>query len=269
MTTEAQTQPDFWSRVGRGVGRFFGLLLRLLFVVLLAIAIGAGVYFGLPALYRSLVQPVQTHSTQIQLLNNRVDNLAASVDNSQAVQDQRLTTLETAGDEERQRLGAAETGLGEAKSALTDETASRTALEKQVTALQSQLDAETATAQQLQAGLAELKPELAAATAGMAALQQQMTLLHLQNGLLQARLQVVYENLGDARQLLAASASELRAFIEAPKFLPAETQAALVLRVTTAEALIQQQPTNALTELESVWSELDRQVNGTATTGSH
>jgi chromosome segregation ATPase len=261
MATEAQTQPDFWSRLGRGAGRFFGLLLRLLFVVLLAVAIGAGVYFGLPALYRSLVQPVQNHTTQIQLLNNRMDNLATSFDGAQSVQDQRLTTLETSGDDQRQRLGAAETGLGDVKTALADETASRAELVKQVAELQAQLEAQAETAKALRSDLDELKPQVSASTASLAALQQQMGLLHLQNGLLQARLQVVYENLGDARQLLATSASELKAFIQEPKLLPADAQAALVLRVTTAEALIQQQPASALTELESVWAELDRRLN--------
>ena len=101
-------QPDFWSRVGTAVGRFFGFLLRLVFILLLAIALGAGVYFGWPALYRALIQPVQTHTSQIQELFNRVEGVRAGAAEAQAAQNERLTSLETGSDAQRLRLDAAE-----------------------------------------------------------------------------------------------------------------------------------------------------------------
>jgi chromosome segregation ATPase len=264
MTSDAhpQPQPTLAGRTGAALGRLFGLVLRLLFVLVLAVALGAGLYFGVPALYRGWVQPVQDHSAQLAALNVRLDGLNSAIEQGRQAQDTRLTQLETAGDGQRQRLGAAESALADAQAALEAETAARQALADEAAALRAELEALGASADATADELARLEPQLAEQSAAAAALSQQLALLSLQNGLLQARLQVAAENLGEARLLLADSAAAVQAYIETAEGLPADQQTALAVRTATAEALIEASPAEALAELEAVWRQLDRAAAG-------
>ena len=66
-------RPGFFSR-------FLGFLGRLILAILLGAMLGAAFFYGVPALYREFIQPVQEHSQQIQDLQarlNTADNLAA------------------------------------------------------------------------------------------------------------------------------------------------------------------------------------------------
>jgi len=261
MTTETQSRPDFWTRLGRTIGRLLGFLLRLIFVILLAIALGVGVYYGAPWVYSSLIQPVQTHTNQISLLTNRLDSLRASVDQAQTVQDDRLTALETHGDEQRERLAAAETAVADLKNALAEEASAREELASQLAALQTEMDTQSVEAAALRDTLADLQPAARAAAANVASLQRQMALSRTQNLLLKARVQFVAENVGEARLLLTQSAGDLQTLVETLDLLPADTQAALAVRLIAARALIETQPADALVELESIWAQLDRTVS--------
>ena len=75
MTTESQSQPDNWTRLSRTIGSLLGFILRLIFILLLAIGVGAGVYFGIPLLYSTIIEPVQNTAIQVEIVENRVDNL--------------------------------------------------------------------------------------------------------------------------------------------------------------------------------------------------
>ncbi len=261
MSTETQTRPDFWSRLGHTLGRLFGFLLRMLFVILLAMGVGAGVYFGVPYAYATLVQPVQTNAYQITLLSSRVDNLKSSVDASQFTQDNRLTALETKSDSQRQRLDAVESDLASANANQTSEQSARTDLAGQVKDLKNQSSAQASDSAQLRADLEALKPSTTAATTQVARLQQQVTLLRLQNGLLTAHIQVVAQNLGDARNILTTTVTGMQAFITAPGVFSADDQASLTVRLVTASALIGPDPITALSDLESIWAQMDRTLN--------
>jgi chromosome segregation ATPase len=272
-------RPDFWSRLGGALGRFFGFLLRLIFILLLAVALGAGVYFGLPWLYRALVQPVQTHTSQIQELYNRVEGVRAGVEAGQATQNDRLTALETANDAQRLQLDSTVTQGADhqatldaqgqqlettaalavdLQAALDAETAAREALAAQLAEVQSQLADQASANAAMQTAVAELQPATDANTAQAAALQQQLTLVTLENALLRARLQVVAENFGEARATLTTTVSAMQAFVETPAVFSSDAQASLTVRLRAAASLIEAEPAAALTDLDSIWAEMDR-----------
>ncbi|MCC6190952.1 MAG: hypothetical protein IT318_18175 [Anaerolineales bacterium] len=258
MSSAAPAQPDFWARLSRALGRFFGFLLRLVFVLLLAVTLGAGVYFGVPWAYRALIQPVETHTAQIQELFNRVEGLRSSTEESQNAQNERLTALETGYDAERLRLDAAESEITALSGALAEESAARAALAEQVAALQTQLDEQAAAAGEVSAAVAGLEPAAADTAEQVAALQRQLTLVRLQSDLLRARVQVVAENFGEARAVLTVTVSAMQRFLEAPGVFPASAQSALAVRLVSAAALIEAEPAAALPDLESIWAEMDR-----------
>jgi hypothetical protein len=265
-------RPDFWSRLGGFIGRLLGFLLRLVFVLLLAVAIGAGVYYGLPWVYQALVQPVQTHSSQIQDLYNKVEGVRAADEASQAAQNDRLSALEAANDVQRQQVEAAETEAADLRAALEQAqadaqtaqdaaTADREALAAQVADLQSQLDTQAAANADVQDAVAELQPATSDNAARNTALQQQLTLLQLENALLHARLQVNAQNLGEARTILTGTVAAMQAFVETPGVFDSDDQETLTVRLRAAASLIEADPAAALTDFDSVWAEMDRIVN--------
>jgi hypothetical protein len=106
-----------------------------------------------------------------------------------------------------------------------------------------------------------LKPTTSAATAQVAKLQQQITLLRLQNALLTAHIQVVAQNLGDARTVLTTAVAAMQSFVNTPGVFSANDQASLTVRLVTADVLINVDPTTALADLESTWTQMDRALN--------
>jgi len=275
-------RPDFWSRLGGALGRFLGFLLRLLFVLLLAVALGAGVYFGLPWLYRALVQPVETHTTQIQELFNRVEGVRAGVETGQTAQNDRLTALETANDAQRlqldstvtqatdqqaalaaqgELLDATVTQTADLQAALAAETAARAELAGQVADLQGALADQAAAGAEVQTTVETLAPLAEANAAQTAALEQQVALLQLENALLRAHLQVAAENFGEARATLTSTVSAMQTFIETPATFTADDQATLTTRLRAAGGLIEAEPVAALTDLDSIWAEMKRLLN--------
>ncbi len=257
MTTEPVPQPKFSERVGSAARRLFAFLFRLVFVLLLAVGIGAGVYFGAPYLYRTLVEPVQANSTALSALSGRVDILRASFAESQAAQDGRITTLETGNDAGRERIAAAESQVADLKSAVDDEAAARELLATDVRALQSDAESQAAEIAALNAALTQM----ASLSGEVENLNRQIVLLRMRNDLLQARLQINAENLGQARLILQPVSADMIAFVNATDLLPADTRAALANRLLTAQQLTAAQPAAALDELDSVWAQLDRAVN--------
>jgi capsule polysaccharide export protein KpsE/RkpR len=260
MSAAAPARPDLWSRFSRFLGRLLGFLLRLLFVLLLAVGLGAGVYFGLPWVYRALVQPVQAHTSQIQDLYNRVEGVRAGTEQSQAAQNERLTTLETGSDAARLRLDAAESEVTKLQADLAAAAEAREALAAEVTVLQTALaELETSSAA-VRAAVNNLQPATDATASEVAGLRHELGLLRLENELLRARVQVVAENLGEARAILTGTVAAMTAFIETPGVFVPSVQATLRVRLVSAAALIEAEPAAALADLDSIWREMDRSL---------
>lgn len=269
MTTNPPPRPDLLARVGRFLGQLLKFLLRLTFIILLAIGIGWGVYFGAPWAYRTLIQPVQTHTTQIAALTQRLDNLSTGMTEAQAAQDARLTTLETGHDGVRERVAALENTAGQWQAPLEAETAARTALEEEVAALKTQvttLTAELTAARQAMADVTAATATLTQ-TVSQAQTRQDNEVMWLQGqmNLLQAQTQLSAENVGLARTLLTASHARLSQLVNQLAALPAENRAALVNQLAAAELLIATQPATAWAELMSVSGQVDALLHPSAT----
>jgi chromosome segregation ATPase len=258
MSTAAPAQPDFWTRLGSALGRFFGFLLRLVFILLLAVAVGAAVYYGWPWAYRQLIQPVQTHTSQIQELFNRLEGLRSSAADAQTAQSERLTAIETGTDDQRLRLAEAENEVAALQALLAEERGAREALAAQVAGLETGLTAQAAASGDVQSAVDALTPVTEANAAQAARLEGELALTRLENDLLRARLDLVAENFGDARAAMTATLPALMAFVETPGLFSADEQTTLIVRLRAAGSLIDAEPAAALTDLESVWREMER-----------
>ena len=269
MTTEPQSQPDNWTRLSRTIGRLLGFILRLIFILLLAIGVGAGVYFGIPWLYSTIIEPVQNTAIQMEIVENRVDNLGDVFNESQASQDERLTELETSGDALREQVAAAEMSATDLEGVQANNDEARAALAAEIEALQSgnaDLEEEN---EALQAEVADLQSAVKVANerlinlgAAVVSVQEQFeterALQRVRSNLLQARLELNTENNGNARQLMSASVNDLNALLKASSALEAEERTALTGRISGAEELLATDLEVSLSELESAWAQIDR-----------
>jgi DNA-binding Lrp family transcriptional regulator len=95
-------QPGFFSRLLR-------FLNRLLLAVLLGGLLGAALFYGVPALYRQFIQPVQDHTLQIQDLQARQDNIETQVGERIATLTARLETVELQSDANKAAISELET----------------------------------------------------------------------------------------------------------------------------------------------------------------
>ncbi len=125
---------------GSAIGRFFGILLRLLVVTLLGIVIAAVVYFGAPRAYRGLVEPAQINTSRIDVLE---DELGFARDDTSSLRDQtgeRLAELEAALAEQAESLATAETQLEQALLASIEQSDAVQSLRRQIRTLENGLD---------------------------------------------------------------------------------------------------------------------------------
>jgi chromosome segregation ATPase len=261
MSAAAPARPDVWSRLGRFLGRLLGFVLRLVFILLLAVGIGVGVYSGIPWVYRQLIQPVETHNSQIQDLYNRVEGVRAGTEQSQTTQNDRLTALETGNDDERLRLDAAEGALETLRAELAAAVTANETLAAEMATLRGDLTTLGDASAQVQASVDGLQPAADETAAQVESLNLELGLLRLENDLLRARVQVVAENFGEARTIMTDTVAAMTSFLATPGAFDANTQANLRVRLNAATALIEPDPAAALGDLDSIWRELERALN--------
>lgn len=132
MTAETKPKPSFPARFGR-------FLLRILFVLVLGIALGAGVYFGVQVVYRVYIQPAQGYAVRLdaletgqiqaeQLIIRRFDTLA-----------ERLDALEAQSDTTKESLAELKQRLFEVETAQQAQAAELTALSDDMAAVQAEV----------------------------------------------------------------------------------------------------------------------------------
>ncbi len=206
------------------VGRLLRYILRLFFVVIIGLALGAGLYFGGLALYRNFVQAVQANAEQISILEarqqqseqqsqQRLDDLAA-----------RLEALETQGDaqkaalaDQQSRLEAIETAQGTQAAAvealstlpanldtyrsdLDSFQTDLTTIQKTLDALQANVKAVAESTAGNDARLQSLEAGWAGVETPLAALQRDLQRVKVMELIMRSRFSLAQNNLGLARQ---------------------------------------------------------------------
>jgi len=249
---ETQNTPDVWSRLGQTISHLSGMLLRVLFVVVVATLLAAGVYFGAPWVYRQFIQPVQSSVAQLTLLQSQVDEAKTQWAKSFGEQQQRITALENQLAGQGERIANLEASLGR--------------MEETLTAQQATLDTLSATANRLPDEYASLEAieslqEKAILSDQIAvqvsALEYLAALMQTEQEVLKTHLYLAAGNVGSAATTLELATARLeRASALGPE-KDQETLAAIQTRLTRAASRLREQPILAAQDLESVWYELD------------
>jgi chromosome segregation ATPase len=254
MAMNAETQqPGCWSRLGRAIA----VLLRLTFVVVIAILIGVGIYYGVPWVYWRLVIPVQDSAARIEMLQRDLENTRADWNTELTEQGQRISFLESDLAVQRERITALEGDMGRMDELLT-------AQGETLSELQTALDGTEETTGQLGGDvgalygeLDTLRDEIADPNRVAAAFERRLILLQAWGEILKARQHLLEDNPGNARQALALARANLERVILLSPEPEAEALIAIRERLDAADTAIEERPFVAMNELEIIWRDLD------------
>ena len=153
---------------------FLRTLVRIIFVIMIGIGIGAGLFYGVSYLTDRYFQSVQTNADQIaaletrladssQLLSDRMDSIAA-----------RLDTLEVQSDTDKDNFSAIEGKIAALETSFADQQATLTALQSEQETLAATLDPLPDQLTDLGTTLEELETELSNTSEMAAALEAQL-----------------------------------------------------------------------------------------------
>lgn len=271
-----------------GLNRFFGVLLRLLLVVIIGVLIGGGIFYavvaGGPALYRAYIQPIESSIARVEgaqtgqseyneFLNDRVEGLQARVEAMEGQSDgykQTLSELQSQIDSINATLDASdgdeqadmenlrqdtETQVTELQTAIDEIVSKVDNLDKVVGDLSSSVD-------DTEQSLIEMADQMSDQDTPIEALRRELRLVQAMELLTRARMNIAENNIGRATEDITA-AQELLTNLESlvPEY-QTETVAAIGERVGSALEMIPDSPVLAADELEIAWELLRRGLPG-------
>jgi chromosome segregation ATPase len=230
------------------VRRVWNKFVRVMLVVILAIIVGVGLYFGVPALVEKVVNPMQENILTVDELQDQVDSLETSNDLSESQLRERLVTLESE--------------LADQAETIADLQADLNAAEDDVEALTIQMDALSEMAEEVE-GLTEA---LSAMTDEIDLLDQSVTSVALPASTLADRSQIVLsmilltrarlwmeeDNLGLAAEDISAARDTLEA-IDGQSEAMTETLQDVLDRLENALDDVRRYPNLAASELDTAW----------------
>ncbi len=266
----------------RALGGFLRFLVRLIFVLVIGMLIGLGLFYGIPWAYRRLVWPVQENSARIAILEEQVaKNSEGIFDNHRALQD-RIVDLEIEGAELQEEIAAQaqdQQALQEAEQRLTQHI---TGLEEDLVVLGEDVQAQQQKIDQVRSevtGTASALEEIAEVQEQLAEAQQELlgqvetfdetlddvqgqldaslarlSLLQTAQDLLKVRLLLVEDNPGAARDTLELAMAHLA---HASELVPSEGAVLddLRERLTAIDDLIAERSFRARPSLEALWAD--------------
>jgi predicted nuclease with TOPRIM domain len=281
MSDQAPTPapPSFGDRLALAFIKFVRALVRILLILLLAVLVGVGIYYGVPALYRRYVQPVETNLARLNDAQSRQEQANQQINRRLDELGQRLEDLELQSDTHKQVLDEVQAHLDEMESA------QQAGGGAQATAIAQQEDVE-ATLEALGANLEQLQAEIAAinqamgqtslqvqelvdsAEAGQSPLQElsnELQLVKAMELLTRSRVYLVEDNLGLAQQDVSAARLLLAKMGGDVPSYQVKPLAAIIARLDAALSNLPSRPILAAEDLEVAWQLLQDGLPGEAT----
>jgi chromosome segregation ATPase len=250
---------------------FLRALLSLLIIAVLAVVIGAGLYYGLPAIYERYVQPIQMDVSSLQVaqtdqeqailqLSGRVEDLSARINTLEVQADsdkQSIAELQTQLDNalsvQAENLNPIQTAQAAAASRLDELDRNLQSLDEQLSSLNTEVQNLGTTVAENQEQLAGLDGKLQIEGTPLENIRNELKMVKAMELLTRSRLLMVANNLGLAQQDLQ-SASELLNGLQAS--LPADQQgdlAEIIARLDKASSNLPVRPLLASDDLEIAW----------------
>ncbi len=223
---------SFGERMWIAMVAFLRALLRLLIIAVLAVIVGAGLYYGLPAIYERYVQPIQMDVSSLQISQSDQEQAMAQLSSRVGDLSARINTLEVQADSDKQSIAELETQLDDALSAQAEsfipiQTAQAAAtsrldvidqvlqsLDDQLSSMNTDVQSLSTLVSENQDVLAGLEEKLQIEGTPLETIRNELKIVKAMELLTRGRLLLVANNLGLAQQDLE-SAGELLAELQA------------------------------------------------------
>ncbi len=247
VSEEGQTSA--FSRVMR-------FILRIIFVVVFGIVLGAALYLGVPALYRSTIEPMRANTERIEELQG---TLAIGLSTSEKQVErlgERLVEVEDRLAEQGEATGALQAeldGFGETLDEQASTISRLRSMSAQLDTINDDLDETIDRVKQLEVALSEI--ELPADE-----FRRQVRMISAMTMITKARLWLIQDNLGQAAEEISA-ARELLASEVVDMDAEDEVLAQIIERLDLALADVRTMPIVAADELEIAWKLLVEATN--------
>jgi len=289
--TQDTSPPNKTRSFWRALGNVLKVLLQLILIVIFMGALGAGLYFAIPWLYRATIVPVQNNTADIADLSGRVDQAEAQVDQRTEALQARNADLEGELAELHETVAVQDRILATAAAQLAtlvpgmdglyvttgSQTEELAKLEQTLTLslreLDDQsklLDAQATVLDEQGDGLTDLQTELTAQTDALAEQSEdlaaqkaeilgRMALLQTAQDVVRVQLLLLEDNVGAAQESLALAVEHLtRAAALSPEL--AVDAAGWVERISTLSTLIDERSFRAAPALDSLWADIADRV---------
>jgi septal ring factor EnvC (AmiA/AmiB activator) len=285
MSDQAPTPapPSFGDRLALAFIKFVRALVRIVLILLLAVLLGAGVYYGAPALYRRYVQPVETNLARLNDAQSRQEQANQQINQRLDELGQRLQDLELQNDSHKQTLDEVQARLDEMERAQKSDEQAGGSLQATEIARQEEVEA---TLVAMGANLEQVQSEVAAineamgqtslqvqelvhsAEAGESPLQElrnELQLVKAMELLTRSRVYLVEDNLGLAQQDVSAARLLLAKMGGDVPSYQVKPLAAIIARLDAALGNLPSRPILAAEDLEVAWQLLRDGLPGEAT----
>jgi chromosome segregation ATPase len=233
------------------------VLLRLVFVVVIAILIGVGIYYGVPWVYWRLVIPVQDSAARIEMLQRDLENTRADWNTELTEQGQQISALESDLATQKERIAALEADIERMDEIMTAQGETLNVLQTTLYGTEEMTGQLGDEVEVLYGELDILRDEMADPNRVAAAFERRLILLQAWGEILKARLHLLEDNPGNARQTLALARANLERVIALSPEPEAQALIAIQERLDAADTAIEERPFVAINELEIIWRDLD------------
>jgi hypothetical protein len=271
--------PSFGERLGMAFMAFLKALIRLLAILIMAVILGILLFYAVPLLYRTYIQPIQTSITHLQ--------------DAQALQDQtnqqmlqrlsdvqgRIDGLEVQADTDKQTINELQTSLDGAASTqqagLDQIKSTQAAVDARITKLTSELASLDQKRANLENALNQntdhlqaLATQIRSEDAPVETLRRELQLVKAMELLTRSRLFLIGNNIGLAQQDIQSAQALLQSLQQS--VLPFQTDAlsAIISRLNLALENLPDAPILAADDLEIAWQLLEKGLPGEPTLAS-
>jgi C4-type Zn-finger protein len=195
MEEQNQVFVERSERDEKGLGRrLLSFFIRLFWVVLVGAAIGVGAYYGIPALYRDFIQPIQTNTQRIAALEEDLAIVHVEIRERQSTLSSSIADVEGAVALQREDLAALSAqseGLETRMDQMQTELEGVRSLSERFQEVEGDLDRLSERLDAVEIAIEEEDPPIEQ-------VQRQIQLLRVMELVTRARMWIIQDNFGEA-----------------------------------------------------------------------
>lgn len=232
-----------------GCQRVVRVILRLAVILVLGITLGAGIYFGVPRLYRDFIAPIQENQQRLTDLELALEKEKESASRQIAQLGDRLAEVEGRQAMQAEELAAAQASLESLRTLQTEQASELARLDD----LAEELAGLSQDYQEIETRLTALESDLTSLEIPAGRIGRQLQLIRVMTLLTRARLSLVQDNLGLAAADIETATQILAETIASGSQVDALTLNPILDRLELALEDVRLSPVIAADELEIAW----------------